>query len=436
MSTLPLKLLLVEESPALAREVQSLPGVEGSRAQLHRVETLGQAFAMLAHTRFNCVLLDLHLPDAEGLDGVERFRARDADTPLVVLTGPDDGELALQALRCGAQGHLLKHRLPRPELPADVLSLIDGAINRRRRAGMSAPAVSTVDDTDVRVFAPRDEDDCALAFQPWAELEGGAICGVEVLLAPRAAQGTPRDILRAAESQGELTALSHWVLCRVGAIWKTWRGRGLAPSRLSVNLASSELHSRHFARSRLALTAELGLAPTDLQIELAEDALLGAGVEALAELQALRDTGIRVVADNVGRSQAALLALGRLPLDGIKLDLSLMEAVRHHDRGARATVRGLVAMCAELGVPCCAVGVEIATDHAACRELGVHHVQGYWVARPQTATATEGWLARCMPTGQRTPDSGRPGQELHLSGAGRMAGARYRPRIRTVRTSP
>lgn len=400
MSTPPLKLLLVEDSFALARELQSLLGVEGFRAQVHHVETLGQAFAMLAHMRFNCVLLDLHLPDAEGLDSVERFRARDADTPLVVLTGPDDGELAAQALRRGAQGYLVKQWLTQPELPADILRSIGEAIDRRRRAGLPDPAISAIDETGVGAFPTPDQSACALAFQPWAELQGGAICGVEVLLAPRAAHGTPRDILRAAENQGELAALSHWVLRRVGAIWKTWRASGLAPSRLSVNLAPNELHARHFARSRLALTAELGLAPADLQIELAEDALLGAGVEALAELRDLRAAGIRVVADNVGRSQAALLALGRLPLDGIKLDLSLMEAVRHHDRGARATVRGLVAMCDELGVPCCAVGVEIATDNAACRELGVHHVQGYWVARPQTVAATEGWLSRCMPTGQ------------------------------------
>lgn len=397
-----LKLLLIEDSFALARELQSLLGVEGAQAWVHHVETLGQAFALLSRMRFNCVLLDLHLPDGEGIQCVERFRAHDPHTPLVVLTGPEDGELAVQALRRGAQEYLVKQWLRRPELPADILRLIGQAIDRRRQtAAAEVPAAAIEDSGGTRVFPQADDGAYALAFQPWAELEGGAICGIEVLLASRAAQGTPRDILRAAESQGELAALSHWVLRRVGAIWKHWRDRGLAPSRLSVNLAPSELHARHFARSRLALTEELGLAPSDLQIELAEDALLGAGVKALAELQDLRAAGIRVVADNVGRSQAALLALGRLPLDGIKLDLSLMEAVRHHERGARATVRGLVAMCTELGVPCCAVGVEIATDHAACRELGVQHVQGYWVARPQSAAATEGWLARCMPTGQR-----------------------------------
>jgi EAL domain-containing protein (putative c-di-GMP-specific phosphodiesterase class I) len=145
-----------------------------------------------------------------------------------------------------------------------------------------------------------------------------------------------------------------------------------------------------------------------MQFELAEDALVEASVKSLAELQELRAAGVRIVADNVGRSQVALLALARLPLDGIKLDYSLIESVRLQDRASRAAVRGLVAMCAELGITCCAVGVETDADFTACRDLGVQYLQGYWVGRPQSQENIAHWLDACVPKAPR-PSSAAPG---------------------------
>lgn len=400
VSASPLRLLLIEDSFAVAREFQSLLGdIAGEVIQFQHVETLGQALKLIGRDRFrfDCLLVDLRLSDAEGPRCVERLRARDGHTAIIVITAPDDREPAIEALHRGAQEYLIHPWLRTPELAQDLLRLIRAAIARGAQG--EAPRAQMSDDEESATTIPGDEDATfGLRFQPWAEARGGAICGVEALLAARGVQGSPRAILEAAASRGEMNALSHWVLRRVVPHWHEWRGKGLAPTRLSVNVAASELQARHFARSRLALIEELKLAPRELQIELAEDALHTAGVKALGELQQLRDAGVAVMADNVGRSQMDLLALGRLPLDGIKLDPSLVESLRHGNRAARAAIRGTVAMCEEAGISCCAVGVEVSADDTACRDLGVHHLQGYWVARPQSATATSAWLARCLPT--------------------------------------
>ncbi len=397
-----LRLLLIEDSCALARELRALLGeLADENISFQHVETLGEALRTLATESFDCLLVDLHLTDSEGLVTLDRLRARAPTSAIVALAGPEEGELIAQALRRGAQEYLVRPWLRAPDLSGEILRLILQAIDRKQRQDHPDAGVGADEDSGVPVF-PRSEDgDYALSFQPWAELDGGTICGVEALLGGRPGQGSPRDILRAAESRGSLDSLSHWVLRRAAPTWLEWRARKIAPPRLSVNIAPSELHARHFARSRLGLIQELGLSPGELQIELAEDALLGAGIKALAELQALRSAGIAVVADNVGRSQVALLDLARLPLDGIKLDITLIEATRLNDGAARAAIRGLVAMCNERGISCCAVGVEIAGDYASSRELGVHLIQGFWVARPQTAAASGAWLGRCMPSGQR-----------------------------------
>ncbi|MBD2529301.1 HAMP domain-containing histidine kinase [Nostoc flagelliforme FACHB-838] len=61
--------------------------------------------------RFDLVLLDLSLPDSIGLDTLKEFQAAVPDIPVVVLTGLDDEDLALQALAEGAQDYLVKDQI-------------------------------------------------------------------------------------------------------------------------------------------------------------------------------------------------------------------------------------------------------------------------------------------------------------------------------------
>lgn len=413
-----LRLLLIEDSFAVAREFEAaLRSVEGEGLQLQHVETLGQALRILGarHVPFDCLVVDLRLSDAEGLTAVRRLRGVDPRTPIVVIAGQEERGAAVESLQSGAQDLLIHPWLRTIELAVDLRRVVRGAIDRRKLDAVRVVAPASDEDDAGAAPTVRPDEDSAfvLRFQPWIELADHKVFGVEAMLGSRSTQDSPIEILRAAESRGELGALSEWLLRRVGPLWRQWRSAGIAPLRLAVNVAPSELHARHFARSRLALLQDQGLAPGEMQFELVEDSLVEAGIKPLAELQALRAAGVRIVADNVGRSQVALLALARLPLDGIKLSYSLIESVRLGDRAARAAVRGLVAMCTELDITCCAVGVENDADCTACSELGVQFVQGYWVGRPQSQDSIAGWLEGCVPKAprsSRSPPSESPAQ--------------------------
>jgi PAS domain S-box-containing protein len=70
--------------------------------------SMSQAEKHLAQHTVDIVLLDLGLPDAQGLEAVQRAHAAASRIPLVVLTGLDDETLAVRALQEGAQEHLIK----------------------------------------------------------------------------------------------------------------------------------------------------------------------------------------------------------------------------------------------------------------------------------------------------------------------------------------
>jgi diguanylate cyclase (GGDEF)-like protein len=104
--------LLVEDNPGDARLLGKIFNEERSHStKLTRVDCMSAAETHLAEHAVNIILLDLGLPDAQGLEAIQRAHAAAPGVPLVVLTGLDDELLAVQALQQGAQDYLIKGQI-------------------------------------------------------------------------------------------------------------------------------------------------------------------------------------------------------------------------------------------------------------------------------------------------------------------------------------
>jgi diguanylate cyclase (GGDEF)-like protein len=105
--------LLVEDNPADARLVEILlDETEPEGFEVTRCGRLGEALELLERGEpgFEVVLLDLSLPDSAGMETISRARACALGTPIVVMSGRDDEEIALRALQSGAEDYLIKGR--------------------------------------------------------------------------------------------------------------------------------------------------------------------------------------------------------------------------------------------------------------------------------------------------------------------------------------
>jgi DNA-binding response OmpR family regulator len=78
----------------------------------------------------DAVLLDLTLPDAEGLDSVRSVRAASPETPIIVLTGLDSEEIATTAVKEGAQDYLTERDITRDALLRCVRYAIGASLRR------------------------------------------------------------------------------------------------------------------------------------------------------------------------------------------------------------------------------------------------------------------------------------------------------------------
>lgn len=112
MSESSVKILLIEDDLAEARLLQEiLRSFDLTMFSLTHVKRLQEAIERLQQQQFDVILLDLTLPDSQGLASVKLLVQHCPTLPIVVLTNTNDDKLAIEAVRQGAQDYLVKRKI-------------------------------------------------------------------------------------------------------------------------------------------------------------------------------------------------------------------------------------------------------------------------------------------------------------------------------------
>jgi DNA-binding response OmpR family regulator len=124
------RILLVEDDPRLAEMLSEYLGQAGFRVT---ISALGAtALAQLSGAEYDAVVLDLMLPDMDGLDVCRQVRAK-SDTPVLMLTARGDAIDRIVGLELGADDYL-----PKPFQPRELLARLRAILRRRVRGSLSA----------------------------------------------------------------------------------------------------------------------------------------------------------------------------------------------------------------------------------------------------------------------------------------------------------
>ncbi len=107
------KALLIEDDPLYAQAIRGLFMAKGVAFELEWASSLAAGLARLAQNEIDIVLLDLALPDSEGLETFNRIHRSVPDLPIIVLTVTNNDDLAIQAMQAGAQDYLVKGEINR-----------------------------------------------------------------------------------------------------------------------------------------------------------------------------------------------------------------------------------------------------------------------------------------------------------------------------------
>ncbi len=235
-----------------------------------------------------------------------------------------------------------------------------------------------------------------LVFQPKFALDQDcALAGAEALLRwtdPELGEVSPAEFIPVAESGGLIIDVDRVVFDLLLQQIAAWQKVGLDPVPIAVNVSPRSIGEAEFAGRCLERVRQEGIAPSALQVEVTEGALLDNSSSVSTNLAALSQAGIRISVDDFGTGYSSLSYLKRLPLSELKIDKSFVDGLTS-DKEDEAIATAVLAMARALDLRTVAEGVETRAQLEWLQSMGCDLVQGFLLSRPLDASAFEDLLA-------------------------------------------
>ena len=152
-----IRVLLVEDDAGDRRLVERMlvrcSGPVGFAVE--SVQSLSVAVEHLSNTLYDIVLLDLGLPDSSGMETVRGIRSINPRVPVVVLTGLDDEQMGILAIRNGATGYLVKGQSLDTLLVRTICYALEREREREREKNLTFDADCQLQETNRELFATK-----------------------------------------------------------------------------------------------------------------------------------------------------------------------------------------------------------------------------------------------------------------------------------------
>ena len=226
-----------------------------------------------------------------------------------------------------------------------------------------------------------------LLYQPILDLRSGAIAGVETLLRwqhPTLGLLTPADFMTVAEESGLIVPIGRWVLRTVCMQAKDWQTEGMAPLRYAVNVSAVELRSKDFVAGITAITKDMSIEPSILELELTETFLMQDSRSTARVLKSLKDLRVHLALDDFGTGYSSLSYVRRFPIDTLKIDRSFVKDLVTNAADA-SVVTAVINMAKSLHMLVVAEGVETREQLSFLEAQDCNEAQGYLFSPPVPA---------------------------------------------------
>jgi len=249
-------------------------------------------------------------------------------------------------------------------------------------------------------------------FQPQVDLVTRRITGFEALVRwqhPQLGFISPPEIVNAARAvhlSEQLTARVAGDACR---LVRRLPALGLTDVTVALNVSPREFALYSVACMLQRVTAEYGVEPSALEIEITEEAIFDPAL-ADQQLKRMEEAGYKLAVDDFGMGHSSLAYLIGLKVDRLKIDRSFVQDVARSETNQKL-IAAMVSLGQSLSLEIVVEGVETPEDAAILARLGCGTAQGYLFARPMPSSALEGWIADHQPSS----DLKRKTKAKHLS---------------------
>jgi diguanylate cyclase (GGDEF)-like protein/PAS domain S-box-containing protein len=234
-------------------------------------------------------------------------------------------------------------------------------------------------------------------YQPIVNLDTRRTIALEGLLRWRRADGliSPYEFIDVAEETGLIVPIGQPTIAEACRQIRAWQSKYATnpPLQLTIKISARQFTHPKFVRDIKATLRETRIEPGTLNLEMTEGVAM-LEPKLTAELfSQLKLLGIRIIIDHFWTGHMPLASLLRLPIDGLKVDRSLISTVLS-DRGASEILSLILTVARKLKVDVIAEGIEGILQVEHLRRLGCEFGQGYFFGKPMEASLAEAGLAQ------------------------------------------
>ncbi len=218
-------------------------------------------------------------------------------------------------------------------------------------------------------------------YQPISDLATGQVLGYEALMRwrhPERGLLSPAEFSAIARETGLIEQIDWSIYEQVCRDLPVLLG---SAGYVSINVSPRHLGHEGFAIRLLALIGEYGVSPTNLCIEVTEDALIEHPELGLKVLTQLKNAGIRISLDDFGTGYSSFSYLHRYPLDCLKIDRSFIGTLTDNPNNKTFhLVQAIHALGVSLVLEVIAEGIETPAQRDCLRRIGINSGQGHLVS--------------------------------------------------------
>jgi len=153
---------------------------------------------------------------------------------------------------------------------------------------------------------------------------------------------------------------------------------------MAVNISARQFREKNLLQVVTKILGETGLDPTQLEFEVTESMIMHDAQNAIADLQAFRDMGVKLSVDDFGTGYSSLSYLKRFPVDRLKIDQSFVRDITT-DADDAAIAQAVITLAHTMNLRVIAEGVETLEQLAFLRSNQCDEIQGYLFGKPMPA---------------------------------------------------
>lgn len=230
-------------------------------------------------------------------------------------------------------------------------------------------------------------------YQPKHDANTGELTGAEALIRwehPEYGFMSPGEFIPIFEDNGFITEVDSFVWKKTCENLHKWIEKGLNVVPVSINASKLDFMRPDFFEKLNKASTEMDVPSGLLHIEVTESLFSDQIEELVGILSKCQENGYKIELDDFGSGYSSLNTLSILPLDVVKMDMSLVKAIT--DFKSMRVFSACINLARSLGLKTVSEGVETKEQMWAIRELGGDVIQGYYYSKPLSEEDFEKYL--------------------------------------------